>query len=102
VVVWAEAEGGDVTLNSAEGRVWPAALRKAGNATVTVMADGNPYEWVSVTGRVVEDTHGGADEHIDALAKKYIGQDEYPYQRPGEQRIKFVVEPDHVRYVKQG
>jgi len=41
----------------------------------------------------------GADAHIDGLAKKYLGVDEYPYRQPGEQRIKFVVAPDRIRYV---
>jgi hypothetical protein len=76
VIVWAHADDdGNVTLNSAEGRAWPSNLRKAGTATVTLMADGNPYEYVSVTGRLVEDTHEGADEDIDFLAKKYIDAD---------------------------
>jgi hypothetical protein len=44
---------------------------------------------------------GDPDEHINALAKKYIGQDEYPFRQPGEQLIKFVIEPERVRYVKQ-
>jgi PPOX class probable F420-dependent enzyme len=98
VIVWADVERDKVTLNSAEGRGWPANLRKAGTATVTVMADGNPYEWVSVTGRVAEDTHEGADEHIDALAKKYLDADSYPFRRPDEQRIKFVLEPERIYY----
>ncbi len=98
VIVWAHPEGGNVTVNSSEGRAWPANLRRAGTATVTVMADGNPYEWVSVTGRLVGDTHDGALEHINALAKKYIGADEYPFLQPGEQRIKFVLAPERVHY----
>ena len=98
VIVWAHTAEGNVTLNSAEGRTWPENLRKARTATVTVMADGNPYEWVSVTGRLVEDTHDGADEQIDALAKKYIDADEYPYRQPGEQRIKFALAPERVHY----
>ena len=98
LIVWADADDGNVTLNSAEGRRWPETLRKAGTATVTVMADGDPYEWVSVTGRLVEDTHEGADEHINALAKKYIGADEYPYRQPGEQRVRFVLSPERVHY----
>jgi PPOX class probable F420-dependent enzyme len=96
VIVWADVDGGRVTLNSAEGRGWPNNLRHAGNATVTVMAD--PYEWVSVTGRLVEDTHDGADAHIDALAKKYLGVDSYPYRDAGQQRVKFVLEPERVHY----
>jgi PPOX class probable F420-dependent enzyme len=99
VIVWADAENGNVTLNSAEGRKWPENLRKAGTATVTVMADNDPYEWVSVTGRLVEDTHDGADAHIDSFAKKYLDADSYPYRQPGEQRIKFVLSPERVHYV---
>ncbi|MGA2755923.1 MAG: PPOX class F420-dependent oxidoreductase [Solirubrobacteraceae bacterium] len=98
VIVWAHTEDGNVTLNSAEGRGWPANLRRAGTATVTVLADGDPHEWVSVTGRLVEDTHDGALEHINALAKKYIDADEYPFPAPGEQRIRFALAPERVHY----
>src|ERR1019366_1636532 len=84
VIVWAHADDGNVTLNSSEGRTWPENLRKAGTATVTVMADGDP--------------HDGADEQINALAKKYIGADEYPYRVPGEQRIRFALRPERVHY----
>jgi hypothetical protein len=44
----------------------------------------------------------GDDEHINALTKKYINQDEYPFRQPGEQRVKFVITPQHVRHMKQG
>jgi len=98
VIVWADVDGDNVTLNSAEGRAWPANLRKAGNATITVMADSNPYEWVSVTGNLTAATHDGADAHIDALAKKYLDADSYPFRQPNEQRIKFVLEPERVFY----
>jgi PPOX class probable F420-dependent enzyme len=101
VIVWAHTEDGNITLNSAEGRRWPENLRRAQTATVTAMADGNPYEYVSVTTRLETATHEGADEHIDMLAKKYIGADTYPYRQPGEQRIKFVLRPERVTYVHQ-
>jgi hypothetical protein len=51
---------------------------------------------VAVRGRVAELTREGADDHIDAMAKKYIGQDEYPYRQPGEQRLIIRVAPEHV------
>jgi len=98
VIVWAHTDDGNITVNSAEGRSWPANLRHAGTATVTVLADGNPYEWVSVTCRLVEATHDGAIEHINMLAKKYIDADEYPYLAAGEQRIRFVLAPERVHY----
>jgi PPOX class probable F420-dependent enzyme len=101
VIAWVDTEGDTLTLNSAEGRAWPANLRKASTATVTVMADGNPYEWASVTGRLREMTTAGADEHVDALANKYIGED-YPLRQPGEQRLRIVLEPERVTYVNAG
>jgi PPOX class probable F420-dependent enzyme len=98
VIIWADFHDGNIMVNSAEGRQWPDNLRRAGTATVTVMADSNPYEWVSVTTSVADDTHDGADASIDALAKKYLGVDSYPYRREGEQRIKFLLQPERVHY----
>jgi hypothetical protein len=57
----------------------------------------NPYEYAEISGHVVEDTHDGADEHIDRLAKKYMGVDTYPGHTEGQQRVKFLIEPDRVR-----
>lgn len=103
VVAWAHADdGGNLTMNSAEGRTWPANLRKAGRATVTMMADGNPYEWVSIRGKLVDDTHEGADDDINMLAKKYLDEDVYPWKGPDEVRVKFTLEPEKVTYIKQG
>ena len=55
--------------------------------TLTVQNLANPYEYVEVRGRVAERTDEGADADIDALAKKYMGVDEYPLRQPGEQRV---------------
>ena len=100
-VVWISAEDGTIAVNSALGRLWPTNLQRDPRVTVLVYEAGNPYHFVEIRGRAAGTTDG-ALEHINALAKKYIGQDEYPYLQPGEQRIKFVIEPEHVRYVKQG
>jgi PPOX class probable F420-dependent enzyme len=100
-IVWISAEDGAVAVNSAVGRLWPTNLRRDPHATVLVQESRNPYHYVEIRG-TAEGTRDGADEHINALSKKYIGQDEYPYRQPGEQRIKFVIRPEHVRYLKQG
>jgi hypothetical protein len=38
----------------------------------------NPYEHVEIRGHVAERTREGADEHIDALAEKYLDAATYP------------------------
>jgi PPOX class probable F420-dependent enzyme len=95
-VIWGHLEDGRIAVNSAEGRRWPENVRENPEVSLVVTNADNPYEYVSIRGRVVEDTHEGADEHIDSLAKKYLGKDEYPFRRPGEQRVKFIIEPEWV------
>jgi PPOX class probable F420-dependent enzyme len=99
-IVWIDAEGDAVAVNSAKGRKWPSNLERDPRVNVLVYEAGNPYNFLEIRGTASE-TSQGADEHIDALTKKYMGQDEYPFRRPGEQRVKFVIQPDHVRHVKQ-
>jgi PPOX class probable F420-dependent enzyme len=97
--VWVDVQDGRPVLNTAEGRAWPSNLEREPRVTLTVQNMENPYEYLEVRGRVAERTHEGADEHIDAMAKKYLGKDEYPFRQPGEQRVIIRVEPEvaHVR-----
>jgi PPOX class probable F420-dependent enzyme len=94
VPVWVDVEDGMPVLNTAEGRAWPRNLERDPRLTLTVPDWENPYEYLQVRGHVAARTHDGADEHIDKLAKKYLGVDEYPYRRPGEQRLIIRVAPD--------
>ena len=95
--VWVDVQDGKPVVNSAEGRAWPHNLERDPRVTLSVQNAENPYQYVEIRGRVAERTHDGADEHINALAKKYLGEDEYPYRRPGEQRVIIRIEPEHVR-----
>jgi len=88
-VVWVDLDGDRIRINTAEGRVKPR------NVAISINPPGG-YPSASVRGRVVEITHEGADAHIDSLAKKYLGQDSYPFRQPGEQRVTLVIEPEHV------
>ena len=98
VAVWVDVEADHVVLNSAEGREWPRNVRRDPRVTLSVPNLDDPYEYVEIRGRVVEDMHEGADEHIDRLAKKYYGLDRYPSRRPGERRVIFRVAPEWVRH----
>jgi PPOX class probable F420-dependent enzyme len=97
--VWVDVQDDHVLLNSAKGRRWPANAARDPQLVLTIPNWENPYEYVSIRGHVAEITEDGADAHIDALAKKYLGVDEYPSRRPGERRIIVRVEPDRVTHV---
>ena len=96
-VIWVDVdEDGRVVLNSAEGRRWPQNLRRDPRATVTVVNRENPYEYAQIRGRLSDENHEDADENIDRLARKYLGEDTYPFRRPGEQRVMLRIEPEQV------
>jgi PPOX class probable F420-dependent enzyme len=94
-VVWIDVQDGRPAVNTAVGRAWPTNLERDPRVTVVVYDEANPYEYLSVRG-TARGTTDGADAHIDRLAKKYLGADSYPFRRPGEQRITYVVEPESV------
>jgi PPOX class probable F420-dependent enzyme len=100
-VAWISLEDGELAVNSAEGRQWPGNLDRDPRVTVLVYPADNPYEYVEVQG-TAQGTRDGADDHINRLAKQYIGQDEYPFRGPGEVRKKYVITPERVRHQKQG
>jgi PPOX class probable F420-dependent enzyme len=100
-VAWISLEDGVLAVNSAEGRKWPGNLERDPHVTAVIYPPENPYEYVEIRGSAAG-TREDADDHINRLAKKYIGQDKYPFRQPGEVRVKYVITPTHVRYQKQG
>jgi PPOX class probable F420-dependent enzyme len=94
--VWVDLEDGRILVNTAEGRAKPRNVRRDPRVAISITKQDNPYASAYIRGRVVEMRSEGADDLIDKLAKKYIGQDRYPWRQPGEQRLILVIEPEHV------
>ena len=94
--VWVDVDGDRILVNTAEGRLKPRNVRRDARVAISIYNQDNPYSSAFIRGRVMEITHEGADEHIDKLAKKYLGQEKYPYRQPGDQRVILVIEPEHV------
>lgn len=92
-VVWIDTDGEHVIFNTAEGRVKTNNLRRDPRVAVAVFNAENPYEQVTIRGRVVEFAHEGAVEHIDSLAKKYLGDDVFRDRDPSEQRVIVKIAP---------
>jgi PPOX class probable F420-dependent enzyme len=94
--VWIDTDGDNVLFNTAVGRAKERHLRRDPRVAITVLpAEDQQSGYVTVTG-TAEIVEEGAVDHIDKLAKKYIGEDKYPYLQPGEQRVIVRVKPDKV------
>jgi PPOX class probable F420-dependent enzyme len=95
--VWIDYDGTHIRFNTARGRVKARNLERNPRVALSVQDPDNPYRYVQVQGRVTEMTEKGADAHIDALAKKYTGQERYAHRKPGEVRVTVVVTPDKIQ-----
>jgi PPOX class probable F420-dependent enzyme len=94
--VWTHLDNGNITFNTAIGRAKERNLRRDPRVGLSITARDDPMNKVDVIGRVVGMIEGEeADDQIDDLAEKYIGQRPYPWRR-GETRVKIVVEPVRV------
>ena len=95
--VWFDWDGRHIRVNTARGRVKDKNLRRTPAVSLAIMDPDNPYRYVQIKGRVAAVTETGADTHIDSLAKKYLGQDRYPYRKAGEARVTFSIAPERVQ-----
>jgi len=95
--IWVDSDGEYVLLNTAMGRVKQKNTMRDPRVAVAVLDMSNPYRYAGIRGRVVEQVTGQtAEDHIDKLAKKYLGKDKYPFRQAGEKRVILKIVPEHV------
>ena len=92
--VWCDYDGAHLIVNSARGRRKDRNMRREPRVALSIMDPDNPYRYLEVRGRVVEVTEQGADDHIDKMARKYLGAEKYPFRQPGEVRVLYKVQPE--------
>lgn len=94
--MWVMREDDTIVVNTAEGRVKWRNMTNDPRVAISYTRPGADYEAVSIQGRVVDATTEDGDKIIDALAKKYLGADSYPFRQPGEVRVTLRIEPTRV------
>ena len=94
--VWVDYDGTHVLVNTAKGRVKDKNMRSNPRVSLAISDPENPYRYGELRGKVVEFTEAGADDHINKMAKKYLGQDVYPFRKPGEVRVLFKIKVEKV------
>jgi PPOX class probable F420-dependent enzyme len=94
--VWCNFDGEHFLVNTEKGRQKYRNLSRRRVATLLAVDPENDSRWVEIRGKVAEETEQGADEHIDTLAKRYLGLDKYPWNAPGDVRVIFKIAPVRV------
>jgi len=93
--VWVDYDGDYVLVNSARGRRKDKNMERNPAVALSIQDPENPYRYLEVRGKVTDITEEGADQHIDKMAKKYLGADKYPGRQPGEVRVLYKIKPEH-------
>lgn len=94
--VWIDLVDGVIVVNTAQGRVKQKNISRDPRVAISIVDRNNPYNMVTIRGKVVEQTEVGADAHIDKMAKKYLGVDKYPFAVPGEKRVLIKIIPEKI------
>ena len=92
--VWCDYQDGHVLVNTARGRQKDRNMQRNAHVSLAIMDPDNPYRYLEVRGVVDAITEEGADEHINRMAKKYLGVDKYPYRQPNEKRVLYKIKPE--------
>jgi PPOX class probable F420-dependent enzyme len=99
---WVDIENGNILVNTAIGRLKHKNISRDPRVALAIADQNNPYDMVTIRGRTIEQLTGdAAEEHIDKMAKKYIGKDRYPFRSPGEKRVILKIKPEKVFHMKQ-
>lgn len=96
LLTWIDTDGENLLVNTEPQRQKSKNIRRDPRVTVLLHSAQDPWDWAEVRGRVVQ-TIGGqqARDHIDELARRYVGRD---YSNPigPEGRVVHVIKPDKV------
>jgi PPOX class probable F420-dependent enzyme len=85
--VWITRDGDTPVFNTVHGRSKAKNMERDPRVTLTIVDPDNGYSYVELRGNVEFEEGQAAVDTINALAKKYIDQDVYPWTQPGDVRV---------------
>src|SRR3954464_9784628 len=80
--VWADFDGEYILINTFETSTKNKNVTRDPRIAISIVEQNNPYNMVSINGKVVEQTTDGADDHLKKLATRYLGIGKYYYRKP--------------------
>ncbi|KAA2254040.1 PPOX class F420-dependent oxidoreductase [Solihabitans fulvus] len=85
--MWIGRDGDDLVFSTVAGRLKDRNIRRTPQVSVTILEDGNPYNYVEVRGLAKIEESGGVELN-DKLSWKYDGK---PFEQDAEGAVRVVV-----------
>jgi PPOX class probable F420-dependent enzyme len=92
--VWFSWDDTHVRFSQTKTRQKLHNLQRDPRIALSIVDPANPYRYLEIRGHVVDVEEDPNLDFINSMAKKYLGQDKYPWHRPGDERVVIVVEPE--------
>jgi hypothetical protein len=93
--VWFGWDGEHLLFSQTKGRQKYRNIGREPRIALSIVDPTNDYRYLEVRGTVVRVDDDVDNAFINSMAKKYIGQDVYPFHQPGDERVVVVVRPEH-------
>lgn len=92
--VWFGWDGAHLRFSQTTTRQKYKNVQRDPRIALSIVDPANPYRYLEIRGKVVAIEPDPERAFIDSMAQKYLGQDKYPWHRPGDERVVIVVEPE--------
>ncbi|MDQ2683140.1 MAG: PPOX class F420-dependent oxidoreductase [Chloroflexota bacterium] len=93
--VWFDWDGTHLRFSQTTTRQKLKNVQREPRVAVSIVDPKNDYRYLEIRGKVVKVEDDPDKAFIDRMAQKYLGEEKYPWNRPGDERVIVVVEPEH-------
>jgi PPOX class probable F420-dependent enzyme len=93
--VWFDWDGTHLKFSQTTTRQKYKNVQREARIALSIVDPQNPYRYLEVRGNVVRIDPDPEKAFIDKMAQKYLGQEKYPWNQPGDERVVVVIEPTH-------
>ncbi len=93
--VWFGWDGTHLRFSQTTTRQKYRNVKREPRIALSIVDPTNPYRYLEIRGHVVAIEPDPDLAFTDSMAKKYLGQDHYPWHDPKDERVVVVVAPEH-------
>ena len=93
--VWFDMQDGLLRFSQTTTRQKLRNVQKDGRASFSIVDPENPYRYLEIRATLERIEPDPDFAFIDSMARKYLGEDRYPWGQPGDERVVLHFRPEH-------
>jgi PPOX class probable F420-dependent enzyme len=93
--VWFDWDGNTIRFSQTKARQKFRNLQRDPRIALSIVDPNNPYRSLEIRGKVVRIEEDPDLHFLNALTKRYLGRDTYPWHQPGDEHFVIVIQPEY-------